>query len=158
MSRRSRSPSRCGLTSISFRVALAGGLPTAGRRIRPAARCRIDAGESAGNVRGSVDCMSEPEFHRDRRQHGGAAQRLDDDKLAELTEDERVDAGLDDFNPDEVPPATDPLPQGVPQRTDVRQSAEYKDAQAEIDREEKAGELGSLDVEHPFPPTHYDNS
>ena len=69
-----------------------------------------------------------------------------------------MDAGLDDFNPDEVPPATDPLPDGVPQRTDVRQSAEYKDAQAEIDREEKAGELGSHDAEHPFPPTHYDNS
>ena len=55
-------------------------------------------------------------------------------------------------------PATAPLPDGVPQRTDVRQSDEYKDAQAEIDREEKAGELGSLDAEHPFPPTHYDNS
>ena len=102
--------------------------------------------------------MSEPEFHRDRRQHGGAAQRLDDDKLAELTEDERVEAGLDDFNPDEVPAATDPLPDGVPQRTDVRQSAEYKDAQAEIEREEKAGELGGIDADHPFPPTHYDNS
>jgi hypothetical protein len=102
--------------------------------------------------------MSEPEFHRDRRQHGGAAQRLDEDKLAELTEGERVEAGLDAFNPDEVPPATDPLPDGVPQRTDVRQSEEYKDAQAEIDREEKAGELGSLDEDHPFPPTRYDNS
>jgi len=86
--------------------------------------------------------MSEPEFHRDRRQHGGAAQRLDDDKLAELTEDERVDAGLDEFNPDEVPPATDPLPEGVPQRTDVRQSTEYKDAQAEIDR--RVQHLGSI--------------
>ena len=38
--------------------------------------------------------MSEPEFHRDRREHGGASQRLDDDKLAELAEDERVEAGL----------------------------------------------------------------
>src|ERR1700722_18384722 len=70
--------------------------------------------------------MSEPEFHRDRRQHGGAAQRLDDDKLAELTEDERVEAGLDDFNPDEVPAATDPLPDGVQQRTDVPQSAKRR--------------------------------
>ena len=102
--------------------------------------------------------MSEPEFHRDRRQHGGAAQRLDEDKLAELTEDERVEAGVDDFNPDEVPPATDPLPSGVPERTDVRQSEEYKDAQAEINREEQAGELGSIDEDHPFPPTRYDNS
>jgi hypothetical protein len=103
--------------------------------------------------------MSEPEFHRDRRQHGGAAQRLDDDKLAELTEDERVEAGLDAYNPDEVPPATDPLPPGVPPlRPDVRQSAEYQDAEAEIEREQRAGELPTLDDEHPFPPTRYDNS
>ena len=81
--------------------------------------------------------MSEPQFHRDRREHGGAPQRLDEDTLDEMTEDERVDAGLDAFNPDEVPPATDPLPPGIPpQKPDVRQSAEYQDAQAEIDREE----------------------
>ena len=49
----------------------------------------------------------EPEaaFHRDRRQHGGAAQRLSDDQLARLTEEERVEAGLDDYDPDEVPSA-----------------------------------------------------
>ena len=103
--------------------------------------------------------MSEPEFHRDRREHGGASQRLDDDKLAELTEDERVEAGLDAYNPDEVPPATDPLPPGVPpEKTDVRQSAGYQDAEAEIQREEAAGELPALDEDHPFPPTRYDNS
>jgi hypothetical protein len=44
-------------------------------------------------------------FHRDRRQHGGAAQRLSEDQLARLTEEERVEAGLDDYDPDEVPPA-----------------------------------------------------
>ena len=103
--------------------------------------------------------MSEPQFHRDRREHGGAPQRLDQDTLDEMTEDERVDAGLDAFNPDEVPSATDPLPPGIPpQKPDVRQSAEYQDAQAEIDREEKAGELPTLDADHPFPPTRYDNS
>jgi hypothetical protein len=53
------------------------------------------------------DDEEEPEaaFHRDRRQHGGAAQRLSDDQLARLTEEERVEAGLDDYDPDEVPPA-----------------------------------------------------
>ncbi len=53
------------------------------------------------------DEEEEPEaaFHRDRRQHGGAAQRLPDDQLARLTEEERVEAGLDDYDPDEVPPA-----------------------------------------------------
>jgi len=76
-----------------------------------------------------------------------------------MTEDERVDAGLDAFNPDEVPPATDPLPPGIPPlKPDVRQSAEYQDAEAEINREEAAGELPTLDADHPFPPTRYDNS
>ena len=46
-------------------------------------------------------------FHRDRREHAGASQRLDDDQLARLTEEERVAAGLDAYDPDEVPPATD---------------------------------------------------
>ena len=100
--------------------------------------------------------MSEPEFHRDRREHGGAAQRLDEDKLAEITEDERVEAGLDAFNPDEVPPATDPLPPGVPERSDVRQSAVYQDERAEVRREEEAGELREITPDNPFPPTRYD--
>ena len=53
----------------------------------------------------------EPEqFRRDRREHGGAPDRLDDDQLARLTEEERVEAGVDDYDPDEVPPATDAPP------------------------------------------------
>ena len=99
--------------------------------------------------------MSEPEFHRDRREHGGAPQRLDDDRLAEIAEDERVEAGLDDFNPDEVPPATDPLPPGVPEPPpDIRDEPEYQEERAEIRREEEAGELRDPD---PFPPTRYDS-
>jgi hypothetical protein len=102
--------------------------------------------------------MSEPQFHRDRHEHGGASQRLDDDKLAEITEDERVEAGIDDFNPDEVPSATDPLPPGVPTpKADVRQSTVYLQEQAEIRREQDAGELGDIDADHPFPPTRYDS-
>jgi len=34
-------------------------------------------------------------FRRNRRQHGGAAQRLNDDRLERLTEEEREVAGLD---------------------------------------------------------------
>lgn len=102
--------------------------------------------------------MSDPQFHRDRREHGGAPQRLDDDLLAEITQDERVEAGLDDYNPDEVPPATDPLPDGVPApRADVRQGSEYRDEQAEIRRKEEAGELHDPDSDDPFPPTRYDS-
>lgn len=39
-------------------------------------------------------------FRRNRRQHGGAAQRLNDDRLARLTEEEREAAGLED-DPDD---------------------------------------------------------
>lgn len=107
--------------------------------------------------------MSEPHFNRDRREHGGAPQRLDDDTLAEMAEDERVDAGLDDYNPDEVPPATDPPPAEAPEaadrRPDVRQGAEYREEQAEIEREEEEGELRRGPTpEDPFPPTRYDDS
>lgn len=98
--------------------------------------------------------MSDPQFHRDRREHGGAPQHLDDDRLAEMTQDERVEAGLDDYNPGEVPPATDPPPDGVPSRQDVRRSAEYRAGREEIRREEEAGELHDPD---PFPPTRYDS-
>jgi hypothetical protein len=53
-------------------------------------------------------------FHRDRREHGGVSARPDDDQLAELTEEERVDAGIDPYDPDEVPPATDdPVPTDI---------------------------------------------
>jgi hypothetical protein len=44
--------------------------------------------------------------HRDRREHGGASMHPDDDELARRTEEERVDAGLEPFDPDDVPPAT----------------------------------------------------
>lgn len=102
--------------------------------------------------------MSESQFHRDRREHGGASQRLDDDKLAEMTEDERVEAGLDDYNPDEVPPATDPLPPGVPAPpVDVRQTDEYREERAEIRREEWTGELREPSEDDPFPPTRYED-
>ena len=97
------------------------------------------------------------EFHRDRREHGGAPQRLDEDQLAELTEEERVEAGLDAYDPDEVPPATDPLPGDVPApRPDVRRTAQYQEEQAEARRESEAGELRGLTDEDPFPPTRYD--
>jgi hypothetical protein len=90
-------------------------------------------------------------FRRDRREHAGAPDRLDDDRLAHLAEEERVDAGLDDFDPDEVPPATDdPVP------TDITESEQYQDERAEIKREEAKGELPEGDVRDAFPPTRYE--
>ena len=90
-------------------------------------------------------------FHRDRREHGGAPDRVDDDQLAQLTEEERVAAGLDPYDPDEVPPATDTPPQ-----TDVTQSTEYQEERAEFRREYDKGELHPVDEDHPFPPTRYE--
>src|SRR6201986_5516008 len=88
-------------------------------------------------------------FHRHRRQHGGASQRLDDDQLARLTEEERVAAGLDAYAPDEVPPATDT----PPQPEDITQNEDWQEEQAEFRREEDKGELGHINEAHPFPPT-----
>ena len=94
------------------------------------------------------------EFHRDRREHGGASQHLNDDQLARLTEEERVAAGLDAYDPDEVPPATDAPP--VPE--DITQSEVYQEERAEIRREVDKGEMWTIDEQHPFPPSRYEES
>jgi hypothetical protein len=92
-----------------------------------------------------------PEVRRDRREHGGAPTHPDDDSLAERTERERVSAGLDDYDPGDVPAATD---EG--QAFDVTETEEYQEEGAEIDRQASEGELYPLTEKHPFPPTHYD--
>ncbi len=91
------------------------------------------------------------QFHRDRREHGGSPDRLDDDRLARLTEEERVAAGVDDYDPDEVPPATD-----APPERDVTQTDEFQEARAEIRREFDKDELLVEGERDPYPPTHYD--
>ena len=94
-------------------------------------------------------------FHRDRREHGGASQYLDndqDDQLARLTEEERVAAGLDAYDPDEVPPATDTPP--APE--DIRQTEAYEEERAELRREIDEGEYREPSKRDPFPPTRYE--
>jgi hypothetical protein len=91
------------------------------------------------------------EFHRPRREHPGKLERLDDDQLARLTEEERVAAGLDDFDPDEVPSATD-----APPEPDITESDTYQEARAEIRREYDKDELLVEGQRDPYPPTHYD--
>lgn len=44
---------------------------------------------------------------RARHEHGGYSARPDDDLLQHRTEEERVQAGIDDYDPGDVPPATD---------------------------------------------------
>ena len=92
------------------------------------------------------------QFHRDRRQHGGASQHLDDDQLARLTEEERVAAGLDAYDPDEVPPATDT----PPQPEDITQTEVWQEERAEIRREYDKDELLVKGERDPFPPTRYE--
>jgi hypothetical protein len=98
---------------------------------------------------------SEPaeEFRRDRHEHGGAPAHLNDDQLARLTQEERVEAGVDAYDPDEVPPATDAPPQ-----QDIRNSDEYLEARAEIRHEMDEGELPVQGQPDGFPPTRYDRS
>ena len=91
------------------------------------------------------------QFHRDRREHGGTPGRLDDDRLARLTEEERVEAGLDDYDPDEVPPATD-----APPEPDIARSDVFQEARAEIRREYDKDELLAEGQRDPYPPTRYD--
>ena len=92
------------------------------------------------------------EFHRDRREHGGASQHPDDDRLARLTEEERVAAGLDAYDPDEVPPATDT----PPQPEDITQTDVWQEERAEIRREYDKDELLVKGERDPFPPTRYE--
>jgi hypothetical protein len=91
-------------------------------------------------------------FHRDRRQHGGEIDRLDDDQLARLTEEERVAAGLDAYDPDEVPPATDT----PPLTDDITQTEEWQEERAEVRREYDKDEFLVKGERDPFPPTHYE--
>jgi hypothetical protein len=91
------------------------------------------------------------QFHRDRREHGGIAKHLDQDQLDRLTEEERVAAGIDDYDPDEVPPATD-----APQPWDVTGTDVYQEERAEIRREFDQDELQVEGERDHIPPTHYD--
>ncbi|MFZ2526291.1 MAG: hypothetical protein WAX14_01365 [Rhodococcus sp. (in: high G+C Gram-positive bacteria)] len=44
---------------------------------------------------------------RDRREHGKSPDRIDDDYLEYRTEQERIATGLENYDPDHVPPATE---------------------------------------------------
>jgi len=74
------------------------------------------------------------------------------DELARLTEEERVAAGLDAYDPDEVPPATDT----PPQPEDITQTEQWQEERAEIRREYDKDELRVKGERDPFPPTRYE--
>src|SRR5580700_10779602 len=128
---------------------------------KPTTRAEVAGGPWRGNLDHTANtaggAMSEQDdfaerFHRDRREHAGASQYLDDDQLARLTEEERVAAGLDAYDPDEVPPATDT----PPQPEDITLNEDWQEERAEFIREDDKGELGHINEHHPFPPTRYE--
>lgn len=74
------------------------------------------SGGTAGYSRGMAepdeptldDVMTPSEqANPDHREHAKTPAHLNDDELARRTEQERVQAGLDDYIQDEVPPATE---------------------------------------------------
>lgn len=93
------------------------------------------------------NAASEPDY----REHGKASARPDDDALAERTEDERVDAGLDAYNPDTVPPATDAPPDFDPELDES-----LREEQGTFRRQQSEGEQHPITEEQPFPPTRYE--
>src|ERR1700749_3186828 len=92
---------------------------------------------------------SDPEegFRRDLREHGGAPEHLDDDRLPAEAEQERVDAGVDAYDPNEVPSATDTPPLD----TDVRDTEQYQEERAELRREGDKDEVLIEGESHQLP-------
>jgi hypothetical protein len=90
------------------------------------------------------------EGDRDRRFHGGSPAHLDDDELARRTEAERAEAGVSDYDPNDVPAATDDPVPFDPDFDSVEQDIESVTA-----RQEAEGETTPLSADNPFPPTRY---
>jgi hypothetical protein len=88
---------------------------------------------------------------RDRREHGGAPDRPDDEELARRTERERVAAGVEPYDPDDVPPATDTEPV-----VDPAEDEEFQEERGVFKRQVDEGLIYPLTDQHPFPPTRYD--
>lgn len=95
--------------------------------------------------------MQDDEVRKDRRDHGGWSERsVDDDALAERTQEERVEAGLADYDPDDVPPATDdPVP------IDYSEDELTQEIRGEVHREAEEGDWTPDSRDDGFPPSHY---
>jgi hypothetical protein len=91
------------------------------------------------------------DVRRDRREHGGASARPDDEELARRTERERVEAGLDPYDPDDVPAATD-----VPPDYDPDLDEDLQEERGVFRRQESEGEVHPITEDNPFPPSHYE--
>jgi hypothetical protein len=94
-----------------------------------------------------------PTQPRDRHEHGGASIRPNDDELALRTERERVEAGLEPYDSEDVPPAADAT---VPY--DPTESGTYQEIVGIGARQEDEGETIPPSEDNPFPPTRYAES
>jgi hypothetical protein len=56
-----------------------------------------------------------------RTAHGKMPENVDDDLFEQAAQQERVAAGLEDYAPVDVPPATDPLPPEASEAADIAQ-------------------------------------
>ena len=95
------------------------------------------------------------EVRRDRREHGGAG-RPDDEELARRTEQERVEAGLDAYDPGEVPAATDEPAGEQPYDPDLDE--QFQEERGMFRRQESEGEVYPITEENPYPPTRYEEN
>lgn len=65
-----------------------------------------------------------------RTGHGKMPENVDDDAYQAAAEQERVAAGLADYAPSDVPPATDPLPEEASEAADLAQRGLLDSSQA----------------------------
>jgi hypothetical protein len=80
-----------------------------------------------------LEPVEDPGLHHVRSEHRGMPLRPDDDELAQAVERDRVAAGLADYAPSDVPPATDPLPEGTPEVVDLAQRGLLGDTSVDLD-------------------------
>ncbi len=111
-----------------------------------------DRPDSRDDLEDVMSAPGPPSVRKDRREHGGWSERsVDDDALAERTEEERVEAGVASYDPDDIPPATDdPVP------TDFSEDELAREIEGEVHREAGKGEWPARRGE--FPPSRYSRS
>jgi len=80
------------------------------------------ADENSGPVFDGVITPEEDALPRPTRSgHGKMPENIDDDVYEAAADQERVAAGLADYAPGDVPPATDPLPAEASEAADLAQ-------------------------------------
>lgn len=77
--------------------------------------------EDSPNLDDVIDPQEDALPQSTRTGHGKMPETVDDDDLQAAAEQERVAAGLQDYAPDQVPPAADPLPEEASDEADRAQ-------------------------------------